>query len=505
MVALENLIQAKNQITVKNPITGADIGKIEIATREDVRTAVERTRAAQPAWAARSVKDRARILMVWANLVWKDRSRAIEVIRAESGKPDGGAYEEIAAMDNVVQYYSHRAPTILQPHTRRSAIPIFQTTRVYYKPHGVVGLITPWNFPFLLAFIDLIPALIAGNTIVVKPSEITPFSAHYGVDMLYSAGVPRDVVQIVNGAGETGASLVDFVDYIAFTGSTAVGRKVAVRASERLIPYSLELGGKDPFIVVKDAHVDKAAMGVLLGGLENAGQACVGTERVYVEAPVYDEFLRRLLHHAERLVVSSEDGWHVHMGSLTNERELLRSEAQIADALAKGAKVIFGGKRRPDLGPLFFEPTILTNVDHSMLVMREETFGPLIPIMKVETLDEALRLANDSEYGLSGSIYTNNMKTGESLALRIDSGDVNINRPLWAWSTAAAPMGGQKNSGIGRRNGPEGLLRFVTPQTITIDATISFLPQDVVHPTRLLRTYVELRRKLMPFLPFLRP
>jgi succinate-semialdehyde dehydrogenase / glutarate-semialdehyde dehydrogenase len=505
MVALEKPIREKEQISVKNPITGAEIGKIDVATREDVQAAVERARVAQPAWAAHSIHERARILMDWANLVWKDMPQAIEVIRAETGKPDGGAYEEIVTVDNVVQYYSRRAPRMLRPQTRRSAIPIFQRARVHYKPHGVVGLITPWNFPFLLAFIDMIPALIAGNTIVIKPSEITPFSARYGVDMLYRAGIPRDVVQIVNGGGETGTALVDYVDYVAFTGSTAVGRKVAVRASERLIPYSLELGGKDPFIVVRDAHLDKAAMGALLGGLENAGQACVGTERVYVEAPIYDEFLRRLLHHAERLVVGSDDGWHVHIGSLTNEREMLRCEAQIADALAKGAKVVFGGNRRPDLGPLFFEPTILTNVDHSMLVMREETFGPLIPIMKVENIDEAVRLANDNEYGLSGSIYTNNLKEGEALAVRINSGDVNINRPLWAWSTAAAPMGGQKNSGIGRRNGPEGLLRFVTPQTITIDATVAFLPQDVVHPTRLLRTYVELRRKLMPFLPFLRP
>jgi len=505
MVALEKPIRENEQIGVKNPITGAEIGRIDVATREDVQAAAERARAAQPAWAARDIRERARILMDWANRIWNDQPHAMEVIRAETGKPDGGAYEELAAMDNVVQYYSRRAPTILRPQTRRSAIPIFQKARIHYKPHGVVGFITPWNFPFLLAFIDMIPALIAGNTAVIKPSEITPFSARYGVDMLYSAGVPRDVVQIVNGGGETGAALVDFVDYVAFTGSTAVGRKVAVRASERLIPYSLELGGKDPFIVMKDAHLDKAAMGVLLGGLENAGQACVGTERVYVEAPIYDEFLRRILHHAERLVIGGGDGWDIHMGSLTNEREMLRCEAQIADAVAKGAKVIFGGKRRPDLGVLFFEPTILTNVNHSMLVMQEETFGPLIPIMKVENMDEAVRLANDNEYGLSGSIYTNNLKAGEALAMRINSGDVNINRPLWAWSTAAAPMGGQKKSGIGRRNGPEGLLRFVTPQTITLDATVAFLPQDVVHPTRLLRTYVSLRRKLMPFVPFLRP
>lgn len=505
MVALEKPIREAEQIGVRNPVTGAEIGKIDAATRADVETAVERARLAQPSWAARDIQERARILMDWAKLIWKDMQHAIEVIRAETGKPDGGAYEEIAAIDNIVQYYSRRAPRMLRPQTRRSAIPIFQKTRVHYKPHGVVGLITPWNFPYLLAFVDMIPALIAGNSIVIKPSEITPFSARYGVDMLHRAGVPGGVVQIVNGAGKTGAALVDYVDYIAFTGSTAVGRQVAVRAAERLIPYCLELGGKDPFIVARDAHIDKAAMGVLLGGLENAGQACVGTERVYVEAPIYDEFLKRLLHHAERLVIGSDDGWHIHMGSLTNEREVLRCEAQIADAVGKGAKVIFGGNRRPDLGPLFFEPTILVNVDHSMLVMREETFGPLIPIMKVENMDEAVRLANDNEYGLSGSIYTNDLKMGEALAVRIDSGDVNINRPLWAWSTAAAPMGGQKNSGVGRRNGPEGLLRFVTPQTITIDATLSFLPQDVIHPTRLLRTYVAVRRKLMPFLPFLRP
>jgi succinate-semialdehyde dehydrogenase/glutarate-semialdehyde dehydrogenase len=244
---------------------------------------------------------------------------------------------------------------------------------------------------------------------------------------------------------------------------------------------------------------------VLLGGLENTGQVCDSIERVYVEDAVYDQFLQHVLRRAETLVVGADDGWDIHMGSLVNERELLRAETHIEDALAKGAKLVWGGKRRPDLGPLFFEPTILTEVDHSMLVMQEETFGPIIPIMRVKNADEAVRLANDSEYGLSGCIYTSNLGAGERLATRINTGDININRPLWTWISADAPMGGQKNSGIGRRNGPEGLMRFVTSQTVTIDATVFFIPQDVIHASPLLRTYAALRRRLMPYLWFMRP
>lgn len=492
-------------IQVKNPITGEILSTIPVDDREAVYAAVERARAAQADWAALSVTARGKIVRRWQELCWRNQDHLLRVIRAETGKTDVSAYQELAALDNIADYYVRRAPGLLRPQSRRAAVVLVQNARVYYKPHGVVGVISPWNYPFLLAFVDMIPALLAGNTVVLKPSEITPLTAQYGLDMMREAGMPSDVVQVVNGPGATGAALVDVVDYVMFTGSTAVGRKVAVRAAERLVPYSLELGGKDPFIVLADADLDKAAAAVLTSGLENTGQACVSTERVYVESPVYDAFLKCLLNHTSRLVIGADGGWNVHVGSLTNKRELVRIEEQIADALAKGARVLFGGQRRPDLGPLFFEPTILVDVDHTMQVMQEETFGPLIPIMRVADADEAVRLANDSEYGLSGCIYTRNIARGTALAQQINTGDISINRPLWIWSSADSPMGGQKNSGLGRRNGKEGLMRFVITQTVTVDWLPGLLGQDIVHLTPRLRLLILLRRALRDWLPFVRP
>lgn len=496
-------VEGQETIPVTNPVTAEVIGEIPVATPEEVRAAVERARAAQPAWEARGVRERARLVRAWADLLWAEQKTAMQKIRAETGKNDTGAWLEVLVIDNTVSYYTHHAPRLLHPQTRRSLLPFIQTARVYYKPYGVVGFITPWNYPLNNSFIDLIPAMIAGNTIVLKPSEVTPFTALYIVDLMHKAGIPNDVIQVVTGDGRTGAALVDYVDYISFTGSTATGKKIAMRAAERLIPCTLELGGKDPLIILNDADLDMAAAGTLQGALENAGQVCVSLERIYVEAGIYDPFIKRLREYADRLIVGPGAGFDVHVGSLTNERELLRSEAHVADAVAKGAKVLFGGKRRPDLGPLFFEPTILVDVDHTMDVMREETFGPLIPIMRVANADEAIRLANDSEYGLSGAVFTKDLKRGEQLARRIESGDISVNRPNWVWGTASLPMGGVKNSGMGRRNGPEGLMRFVRTQSIVVDNLIGAQPSLTLADPFSLRVALTLR-KLRRWLPFLR-
>jgi acyl-CoA reductase-like NAD-dependent aldehyde dehydrogenase len=404
--------------------------------------------------------------------------------------------------DATLDYYVRHGPKLLRPHARRPAFPILQRTRVYYKPYGVAGFITPWNYPLLTGFIDLIPAMIAGNTVVVKPSEITPFTAEYAINLMYKAGIPRDVIQIVTGDGRTGEALIDHVDCIAFTGSTAVGRKVALRAAQRLIPYSLELGGKDPLIVLKDADLDLAASGALTGAMENAGQTCVSTERVYVEAPVYDAFVQRVLHYARQMKLGIDNNYETHVGSLTNERELRRAEEHVRDAVEKGAQVLVGGKPRPDIGPLFFEPTVLVDVNHSMKVMQEETFGPLLPIMRVRDADEAVRLANDNEYGLSACIYTRDLKRGEQLATRIESGDVIINRPQMTFGTIAVPMGGVKSSGVGRRNGPEGLLRFVKSQSIVVDRSLLAKP-SLIQADPLTRFGVSAMRRARRILPFL--
>lgn len=497
-----NGVHQQSTIAVNNPITTEKIGDIPVMTAAQVQEAAARARAAQPAWEARGVKERADLIRKWADLLWDEQKAAIEKIRSETGKNEIGAWLEIAVIDNTVAYYHHRAPGLLRPQTRRSLFPGKHKARLYYKPHGIAGFITPWNYPLNNAFIDLIPALIAGNTVILKPSEVTPFTAFFTVDLMYKAGIPKDVIQIVTGDGSTGAALVDVVDYISFTGSTATGKKVAMRAAERLIPYSLELGGKDPLIILKDVDLDLAASGTIIGALENAGQVCISTERVYVEDAIYDSFIERIRHYASKLQLGSGDGYDVHVGSLTNERELLRTEAHVKDAVTKGAEIVSGGKRRPELGPLFFEPTILTNVNHDMDVMRDETFGPLIPIMRVKNAEEAVKLANDNEYGLSAAIFTKDLQRGEQLATRIESGDVCVNTTQWVFGTPTLPMGGVKNSGVGRRNGPEGLLRFVKTQSVLVDNQLMTKPNLTLGDPSALRIALLLRglRRKLPFL-----
>jgi acyl-CoA reductase-like NAD-dependent aldehyde dehydrogenase len=473
-------------IDVKNPITSEIVGSIPQTPSDEIKEAVERARDAQMAWAEKSVTERVRLIRRWADLVWQNQETLIKINRRETGKTDSGAFLEIIVLDNILQYYIHQAPNMLKPQNRRTIVPIIQKAKVFYKPHGVVGVISPWNYPYLLALIDLVPALIAGNCALLKPSEITPFTADYAIKLMHEAGIPRDVVQIIHGDGRAGATIVENVDYIAFTGSTATGRKVAEIAAKRLIPYSLELGGKDPCIVLEDADLDMTASGLVRSGFENAGQVCISIERVYADSRIYDALIDKLLYYANRYQIGSGDGMELHMGSMTNIRELERTEAHIHDAISKGAKVLFGGRRRPDLGPLFFEPTILADVDHSMDVMRQETFGPILPIMKFHTLEEAIRLANDSEYGLSASLFTRDFKRAEQIARRLDTGDVTVNRPQMAVATPSLPSGGQRNSGVGRRNGKEGLLRFTHTQSFLTDSLFAQQPElRLADPTTL--------------------
>ncbi len=483
-------------IRVHNPLTGAEIGRLPLLDSAAVAAVAERARAAQPEWEARGVKARAKLIRDWLDAVWDDRTRLIEIIRRETGKTDSSALVEIMVMDNIGSYYAKHAARFLRPQRRAALVPLIQRGRLVYHAYGVAGFITPWNYPYLNALCDLIPALIAGNAVVVKPSETAPYAALYGVEKLIEVGVPPDVVGVVTGDGTTGSALIDHADVISVTGSTATGRKVAARAAERLIPCWLELGGKDPLIVLEDADLDAAAAGTLRAALENAGQACISVERVYVVEAVYDQFLAKLATYAAQVTLGSDAA----MGSLTHERELLRTEAHLRDATAKGARVLCGGKRRPELGALFFEPTILVDVDHRMAVMREETFGPLVPVMRVRDAEAAIRLANESDYGLSASIYTRDLKRGEALAQRIEAGDVAINRPQIVFGTPDLPMGGVKQSGIGRRGGREGLLRFVRTQAILSDSLIGSPPSLTNTDSRTMAAFRVMRRlrRLLP-------
>jgi succinate-semialdehyde dehydrogenase / glutarate-semialdehyde dehydrogenase len=491
----------RKTIDVLNPISMKSIGTIPVNTAEEVQKAVERARVAQIAWDALGVKGRNKLLSAWRELMWEKRQEIIEVIRNESGKVEGGAFTEVLVVDNICQYYYANAEKILKPQSRQPLFPVAQRAKVHYKPYGVVGIVSPWNYPFILPFVDSLPALYAGNAVIIKPSEVTPYSVEIGVRFMHEVGIPKDVIQFVHGDGSTGKALIDHVDYVAFTGSTATGRKVAMQAASRLIPYSLELGGKDASIVMSDVDLDMAATGVIKGAFENAGQACVSIERVYVDEKIYEPFLAKVLDYAKTINVGGGAGMDVHMGTMINEPELKRTEEHIQDAVAKGAKVVFGGKRRPDLGPRFHEPTILVDVDHTMEVMREETFGPLLPIMKVKNMDEAVRLSNDSRYGLSASIFSRNLREAEELAEKINSGDVSINRAQIAMGTPGATMGGTGESGLGRRNGPEGLLKYTKQQSIITDTNLGQKPAITHFDEFTLNVYYVLRRvrKALPF------
>jgi succinate-semialdehyde dehydrogenase / glutarate-semialdehyde dehydrogenase len=488
-------------ISVSNPVTGAVIGEIEKTTRAEVEAAVKRARTAQRIWQQMGVQERCKLLRQFEKLLWENQREAMDIIRAETGKNDTSAFFEVVILANLVSWLFHNAPRLLAPRRRPPTFPIIQSAKVYYKPRGVVGFITPWNYPLMLAYVDALPALAAGNAVVIKPSEITPFSALYIRDLLHQVGIPPEVVQVVTGDGETGAALVDYVDYISFTGSTASGKKVAVKAAERLIPYSLELGGKNAMLVLRDADLDLAATGALTGALENAGQMCISIERVYVEDEVYDKFVEKIRHYAEQFKLSAAQGFEVNMGSLTHERELQRAERHVEDALSKGATLVFGGKRRPDLGALFYEPAVLANVHHGMDVMNEETFGPVIPVMRVKNEAEAVALANSSQYGLSGAVFTRNVALGEHLATQLDTGDVSVNRTTVVPGAHDLPWGGQKNSGVGRRGGPEGLLRFVSTQSVVVDRPFAARP-SITMLDSVVYSLVKLMHTVRRYVPF---
>ncbi len=499
--AAQNGHSKRKMISVYNPVTGAAIGEIPVTTPDEVRETVRRARVAQRIWAAQSVKDRLLVLSRFAELLWQHQREAMDTIRSETGKTDTGAFLEVLLIDHTATWLKHQADALLKPERRSAMFPLIQTATVYYKPHGVVGFITPWNYPMLLTFIDVLPALAAGNAAVIKPSELAPYGTLYGADLLVQAGVPRELVQVVTGDSETGRALTDSVDYINFTGSTEVGRQVAQQAAGRLIGMTMELGGKDAAIVLRDADLDLAATNIIVTALENSGQTCISLERIYVEAPVYHTFIERVEHHMQHFTLGSERGFAVNMGSLTNQAQLEKVEAQVTDAVAKGARLIYGGRRRPDLGPLFYEPAVLADVDHTMDVMNEETFGPVIPIMRVEHEGEAITLANSTSFGLSAAIYTRDLALGEHLATQLNTGDVAVNRAGMVPFAAGLPWGGQKDSGMGRRGGPEGLLRFVSTQAVVVDrqwgaeALIAGLNPRVLNAILLMRRI----RKWLPF------
>jgi acyl-CoA reductase-like NAD-dependent aldehyde dehydrogenase len=460
---------ATSVIEIINPATQQKVGEVPIYDRAQVQAAVESARKAQGAWAAYSFRRRAQVLYRYRDLLIDNKERIADVLTGETGKPRGDVYTvELFYLCDSIGFWASRARKLLANQKIRPHLLKNKSVYSSYLPIGVVGIIGAWNFPLNLTIGDAIPALMAGNSVVIKPSEVTPLSALLAAELAAAAGFPPGVLQVITGRGETGAHLVDFADMIHFTGSIATGTKVAERAARALKPVTLELGGKDPMIVLRDADLDRAANAAVWGALVNSGQVCVSVERVYVEEPVYQEFVNRVVRLVKGLRQGSSEA-DIDIGAMTFPPQVEKVERHVADAIAHGAKVLTGGRRNSRLPGLFYEPTVLIDVDHSMKALREETFGPLLPIMKVRDEEEAIRLANDSVYGLSASVWTKDIARGRALAHRLESGGVCVNDCLVHYLTIDAPMGGRKQSGLGRRHGPEGIRKYCHQQTIVVD------------------------------------
>lgn len=458
------------KLSVHAPFTGDEIGSVPMAGDEDVHAAVERARVAQKRWAATPIDVRARVLSRFHDLLIDRADTAIDIVQLEGGKARIPAFEEVFDTVATTRYYIKTGPRLLERKRRAVSLPGMTTAYEYRHPHGVVGSITPWNFPFTLAISDMVPALLAGNAVVGKPDEKTPFSMLYGASLLAEAGLPEDVFQVVTGYGpEIGPSLIDSVDFVMFTGSTEVGRKVATQAASQLIGSSMELGGKNAALVLADADLDKAIRGISRAVYANGGQLCLSMERVYVDEAIRQEFTDRFVEHSRDLEMSTAFDFSSMLSSMIDKDHLDRVHSHVEDALAKGATLLTGGKPRPDVGPLFYSPTVLTDVSEEMLICRDETFGPVVSIYGFTDVEAAIAAANDSHLGLNFSVWTRDTDRGVAIASRLEAGTVGVNDGYAAtWSTYDAPMGGMKLSGTGRRHGSEGLLKYTESQTVAV-------------------------------------
>lgn len=493
---------------ITNPVTGGEAGRVPHCTPADMIAAIDRARQAQPAWGALRSRQRARIFIRFHDLILDRQDDLFDILQAETGKSRRDCFVEVFAVAAEARYYAIHGGRFLKPHRVQPALPFRNRVTVAYQPFGVVGVISPWNFPFILSVNDAIPALLAGNAVVNKPSPFTPLSAIWARDRLLDAGLPPDLFQVVTGPGKDLAeTLIDHVDYVMFTGSSEVGKLVAQRAAARLTPFTVELGGKNALIVLDDADLKHAARVAVEGAFNNCGQVCVNWERIYVQRGIYEPFVDEMKRLTAQLRLGATRDYDTDLGSMISPQHVEKSIAHIEDAINKGARLVAGGRRRDDLGPAFYEPAILEGVTSDMAVHAEETFGPVVSVYPFDEVDEAMRLANDSRYGLYFGVFGGNRRRAEQIARQLRVGTVAVNDTYAGWAAMEAPLGGFKESGIGRRHGgADGIRKFTESQTIITNLTPIQISsyETALSINRRLARVLTLLLKVWRHVPFIR-
>ena len=475
MSAVLSFPKTNGEIISVNPATGAEIGRVENNSAANVKKAVENGRGAFQNWRETSFAARKKFVMKAREIILAEMDEIALLISNESGKPVAESLSmEIAPVLDLMQYFAKNAEKLLKP--RKIKIGLYsllgRASQIVYQPLGVVGIIPAWNYPFSIPLGEIAMSIMAGNTVVLKPSELTPLVGLKIGEIFAKAGLPENVVQIVTGDGATGAALVESApDKIMFTGSVATGKKIAAAAAKNLTSVVLELGGKDPMIVFADANLELAADAAVWGAFCNAGQSCSSVERLYVEESAAKELTRKIVEKTRKLKVGAGGVETTDIGAMSSKRQLAIVKDHVADFENAGAEILTGGKSND----LFFEPTVISGVTNEMRAMREETFGPTLPIATFTTEAEAIKLANDSEFGLTASVWTRDPAKGKRVAEKIEAGTVCVNEVLYTHGIGQTPWGGFKNSGRGRTHGVEGLMELVQPQHIHINK-LAILP-----------------------------